>query len=320
MSPEQCAGTNVDQRTDIYAVGVMLYELACGKVPFDADNLMGILTKHLYENPIAPHELAPPVDVSPALEAIILKCLQKKPEFRYQTMAELAADLDALERGQTPRAVIDKVERATSGPQTLTGVEARVSIGTGQQDIAIRKSRAPLYIGIGVAAAAVIGIVFVTMSRTEAPRAEVQKPDSAPVAEPSLPQPTAAANPPPSAEPEKVKAPPPEVKLNIKSNPEGVEVYLDGQLVGNTPYTVIKPDGDKQMKLELRQSGYESRLVAISSRTSDMMLTLKKVEDKAAAHSSGNRAAKRPRAESGSREERPANRGQSQTEVLDPWN
>jgi serine/threonine-protein kinase len=77
MSPEQCAGTNVDQRTDIYAVGVMLYEMATGKVPFDADNLMGILTKHLYENPSPPHELPPPVDVTPALEAVILKCLSK---------------------------------------------------------------------------------------------------------------------------------------------------------------------------------------------------------------------------------------------------
>jgi hypothetical protein len=107
--------------------------------------------------------------------------------------------------------------------------------------------------------------------------------------------------------------------LNIKSNPDGAEVYLDGQFVGNTPYTVTKPDGDKQLKLELRQSGYESRLVPISARTSDMTLTLKKVEEKAA-HPSATKAAKRPRAENGSREERPANRGQSQTEVLDPWN
>jgi hypothetical protein len=321
MSPEQCAGTNVDQRTDIYAVGVMLYELACGKVPFDADNLMGILTKHLYENPIAPHELAPPVDVSPALEAIILKCLQKKPEVRYQTMAELAADLDSLERGQTPRAVLDKVERATSGPQTLTGVEARVSIATGQQDIAIRKSRAPLFIALGVAGALVIGVVLAAMSKNEAPRADAQKPDTAaPAVEPTAPQPTAAANPPAAAAPEQPK-PAPEVLVGIKSTPDGAEVYLDGQLVGNTPYTIARPDGSKQLKLELRMSGYESRTLSVSSRTSDMNLALKKVEEKTPPHTSSSaRPAKRPRSESSPREERPASRGQSQTEVLDPWN
>ena len=70
MSPEQCAGTAVDHRTDIYALGVILYEMATGKVPFDADNLMGILTKHLYENPLPPHDLPPPVNVPPALEAV----------------------------------------------------------------------------------------------------------------------------------------------------------------------------------------------------------------------------------------------------------
>ena len=50
-------------------------------MPFDADNFMGILTKHMYEKPIPPHELPPPVEVPPALEAVILRCLSKMPSY-----------------------------------------------------------------------------------------------------------------------------------------------------------------------------------------------------------------------------------------------
>jgi CheY-like chemotaxis protein len=89
MSPEQLLGENVDARSDLYAVGVVLYECVTGRLPFDAESMISLIAKLLHEEPTPPSEIT--ADVSPVLAALILRLLAKRPEDRVQTAVELAA-------------------------------------------------------------------------------------------------------------------------------------------------------------------------------------------------------------------------------------
>ena len=94
MSPEQCRGDELDARSDVYACGVVLYELATGQVPFTAERPQSILNKHQFTEPVAPSMIRPGVD--PLLERIILRALAKEPEDRPQSMRELRQELREL--------------------------------------------------------------------------------------------------------------------------------------------------------------------------------------------------------------------------------
>jgi hypothetical protein len=288
MSPEQAAGAAVDHKTDIYALGVILYEMASGKVPFDADNFMGILTQHMYKAPVPIRALVPEVDVPPGLDAIVLKCLTKKPEGRYAGMDDLVADLEKLERGILPEAVGEMMAR--SGGFNVpadyfrsTAMPAPVP-GSPPPE---RRARWPLFatiaaVGTGVA---IVGIVLARSGSSPAqtspaPSALSAATTSAPpivaLAAP-IPAPTAAA----PADSMAPAAPVATREVLVSVSPGDATISRDGVDLGPAPIALHVAQGESATIVVARK-GYKTKTVKVDGDTPREVLTLDPVPGPAA--------------------------------------
>jgi len=234
--------------------------MASGRVPFDADNFMGILTQHMYQAPVPIRALVPPPDVPAGLEAIILKALSKKPEQRYQTMEELDRDLTKLQSGGIPDAVPEMMSRSGSFNVPADffkdrGMPAPVP-GT---PVAVKT--APRW-GVIAGVLSVVVLLGLVVAVFFWPKPG----DGKPVAG------TTAAVPPPGLAPSEVSAsapapppppPAPEVKeVKILSIPPGARIDQGGVDRGATAKKVektasIKVDAGKTTNITLTLDGYE---------------------------------------------------------------
>ncbi len=101
MSPEQCMGSQLDARSDIYTLGCVMYESLTGRVPIRGANTVETMTKHVSQPPLPFKSVRPDIAVPAELERVVFKALRKEPEKRYQSLFELKKDLDAIGRSLT---------------------------------------------------------------------------------------------------------------------------------------------------------------------------------------------------------------------------
>lgn len=158
MSPEQAAGEPADHRVDIYALGIVLYEMLTGRLPFEADSFMGVLAKHLYELPDAPSRVAGTSGTEASLDAIVMRCLEKKPDHRYAAMGEVVLALSNVAPPQLSEpAPPTSSEKFEGEPMTFDA-----------GPMSARPARRPLVWLVALGAGAGLGLAYTAYSSVRA--------------------------------------------------------------------------------------------------------------------------------------------------------
>src|SRR5579883_425723 len=301
MSPEQALGKDLDGRTDIYSVGVILYEVFAGKVPFEGESFMGILSQHITARPTPPSEAAPYRDVPPGVERAILRALAKEPAERWQSMHELAAELERLrdeaggEPGSTrartaarpartaarPADVVLEPELAPYEPiamQPATLAAAREHEPQPEADLApveLEEPRRPSQ-PLPVPAAAhathrlvvilVVGLLLVGGASLLAVLADLPR---------HRPRETRRATTAASLAPG-AQSSLPTSEVVIDSVPTGAKVFADGRVIAETPDAIKVPSG-RTLEVLIRKDGFVPKQIVLDpSRDPKLVVRLER--------------------------------------------
>jgi serine/threonine protein kinase len=296
MSPEQCEGKpNVDHRTDVYALGICLYEMLVGRVPFIGEGYGEILVQHLAQQPVPPSRYRM---MSPHVEAVVLKALEKNPQQRYPTMDEMIRALSDpvgfveshggiggfLQKTLMPSTAPLPDIRLTPPPMTsphpavlhspVPGTLSPVpstTLGAAAGQVAGSRSKTGFLIGGAVVVvAAIVGVVLVVSSKKSETSADTPGSgstvatagSSAVVTPPPPPLPPDAA---PVKPPEKgsadVKPTEPALPANlnvmVKSDPAGADIILNDYPTGKKTNTTLVIPRDSSPVIKLHLHGYQ---------------------------------------------------------------
>jgi serine/threonine-protein kinase len=263
MSPEQCEGrSDVDGRTDVYALGVLLFEMLTGRLPFVAQGFGEMLVQHLTVP--APRVSSIDPRIPGAVCAIVARALEKAPERRFSSMAEMVAALRdpvAFEAGVPLAAPVEQLP-AWQIPQESGSAKRPTTLGTsvGERPVSLhgaRKSRRALVIGLlSAAAAAAIGVAVHVATDHEIASAPTPTPEPAPA-----PAPAPAPVPP-------IPAPlvPQVVTLTVSAAAPDARVFLDGvpQGAANTPIVLLP--SETPVTVLVRATNYQDWTMSVTPR------------------------------------------------------
>ena len=286
MSPEQCEGKGqIDHRSDVYSMGVVMYELLTGRVPFPGEGFGEVLVAHLTKTPEPPSQLNP--DIKPEIEAIVLHAIEKDRNRRFQNMDEFhsalkdpAAHMMAYRPlpGYTPsngpsfgdNPTVVGQARPTGGP--MTGVGARpttLSGAAGEVEGGGGSSKTPVFIGLAVLlAAGGAGAFFLLKSKPNDKPAIVADDNSGQTKtgtgteQPKVDQPVKVA------ESENVK-------ITITTDPPGASVFRadTGTTVdGKTPVNFVLKRGTSSFDVQVKMAGFKTAIRPVNAEKDQAIL------------------------------------------------